>query len=75
MTICVRLNDADTELVRKYAELNAVSISDLVRKALMEKIEDEIDLKLWEEAMTEYRQNPVTYSHEEVKRMLLETDE
>lgn len=75
MTICVRLNDADTELVRRYAELNDVSISELVRKALMEKIEDEIDLKLWEKAMAEYRQNPVTYSHEEAKKMLLGSDE
>lgn len=75
MTISVRLNESDAELVRRYAELNNISLSDVIRRALIEKIEDEFDLKLWEKAMAEYRQNPVTYSHDDVKKMLLESDE
>jgi hypothetical protein len=37
--------------------------------------EDEEDLRAYEEAMEELRKNPVTYTHEEVKKMLGITDE
>ncbi len=74
MTISVRLNEKDTELIKAYAKLNNISLSDLVRNAIMEKIEDEYDLKCYEKAMKEYKKNPVTYTHEEVAKML-ELDE
>lgn len=70
MTISVRLNEEDTELFKKYAELNNVSLSEMIRNAVLEKIEDEYDLKCYQEAITEYRKNPVTYTHEEVARLL-----
>jgi len=70
MTISVRLNDEDSRLFRKYAELNNMTISELVRQAIIERIEDEYDLKAYYEAMEEFKKNPVTYTHEEVKRML-----
>lgn len=70
MTISVRLSDKDTELIKAYAEINGISLSDLVRKAIMEKIEDEYDLKCYYEAMEEYKKNPKTYTHEEVKEMM-----
>ena len=70
MTISVRLNDEDSRLFRKYAEINNMTISELVRQAIMERIEDEYDLKAYYEAMEEFKKNPVTYTHEEVKRML-----
>lgn len=70
MTISVRLNDEDTALIKRYAELKKISLSDLIRNAVMEQIEDEMDLKIYNKAMEEYRKNPVTYSHEEIKKML-----
>lgn len=70
MTISVRLSDKDTELIKAYAEMNGISLSDLVRKAIMEKIEDEYDLKCYYEAMEEYKKNPKTYTHEELKEMM-----
>ena len=39
-------------------------------KLLMEHIEDELDLQAYEEAMAEYKANPVTYTHDEVREML-----
>lgn len=36
----------------------------------MEKIEDEYDLAVYLEALSEYNKNPVSYSHDEVCRML-----
>ena len=70
MTISLRLNDEDTMLIKKYAEINNISISDLFRQADLERIEDEYDLQAYNKAMEEYKANPVTYSHDEVGKML-----
>lgn len=74
MTISVRLNDRDAELIKKYAELLGISVSEMVRQAVMEKIEDEFDLQCYYKAMEEYKNNPVTYTHEEIRKMLEELD-
>ena len=73
-TISLRLNDDDGMLIRKYAELNGISVSELVRQAVIERIETEYDLKAYERAIEEYRKNPTTYTHDEVVRMLEEDD-
>lgn len=70
MTISVRLSEADTELIKSYAELNNISISELVRQAVIEKIEDEIDLKLFDEAMDDFKKNPKTYTLDEAEKEL-----
>ena len=70
MMISLRLNDDDAALFRKYAELNKMSVSDMIRQAVMEKIEDEYDMQTYKTAMAEYRKTSVTYSHEEVGKML-----
>ena len=67
MTISVRLSDKDTELIKAYADLNNISISDLIRNAILEKIEDEYDLESYNKAMEEYKRNPKTYTLEEIK--------
>lgn len=46
--------------------MNGISVSELLRRSVMERIEDEFDLKAYEQAMAEYRKNPVTYTLEEV---------
>lgn len=75
MTISVRLSDKDTELIKAYAEMNNMSLSDLVRKAILEKIEDEYDLKAYYEALKEYNKNPKTYTLDEVEKELGLSDE
>ena len=58
MTISVRLSDEDTELIKTYANMNNISLSDLIRNAVLEKIEDEYDLECYNKAMKEYKENP-----------------
>ena len=70
MTISVRLNDEDTKLIKAYADINKISVSDMIRNAILEKIEDEYDLKAYKKAMEEYKKNPKTYTLEEVKKEL-----
>lgn len=69
-TISVRLSDQDSEFIKKYAEFKNMSISDLVRQAVIERIEDEIDIRAYNKAMEEYRKNPVTYTLDEVEKEL-----
>lgn len=70
MTVSLRLNKEDERLIKKYAELKKMSLSDLFRNALIEKIEDEYDLECYEKAIKEYEKNPKTYTLEEVKKEL-----
>ncbi len=70
MAISLRLSNEDTMLFKKYAEMNGISVSELVRQSVLERIEDEYDLKAYEQAIAEYKKNPITYSHEEVAKML-----
>lgn len=70
MTVTLRLSDDDMELIRNYAKMKGTTVSDLMRRATLEKIEDEIDLAAYERAMAEYRADPTTYSQDEVERML-----
>ena len=70
MTISVRLSERDTELIKAYAEMNNISLSDLIRNAVLEKIEDEYDLETYKKAMEDYKKNPKTYTLEDVKKEL-----
>ena len=47
-----------------------MNVSELIRQTILEKIEDEYDLSAYKKAMEDYNKNPVSYSHEEVKKML-----
>ena len=58
MNISVRLNEEDTKLIKTYAEINNISLSDLIRKAVLEKIEDEYDLECYKKAVEVYEKNP-----------------
>ena len=70
MSISLRLNDADTVLFKKYAEMHGISVSELVRQSVLSRIEDEHDLSEYQKALSEYNENPVTYPLDEVKKEL-----
>ena len=70
MTISLRLNEAESMLFKKYAEMNGISISELVRRSVLEHIEEEYDLQAYKEAIVEYRENPITYTLDEVEKEL-----
>lgn len=70
MTVSLRLSDEDAMLIKKYAALNRLSVSDLIRQTVMERIENEYDLEVFNKALEEYKNNPVTYSLGEVEKEL-----
>jgi len=70
MSVSIRMNDKELELIKKYAELNGSSVSEVMRKAILEKIEDEFDIFLYEKEFKAYEQNSRTYTIEEAKSLL-----
>ena len=70
MTISVRLDDDDAALIKKYAALHNISLSDLIRQTLIEKIEDEYDLAAYNHAMKEFQKDSTTYTLDEVEKEL-----
>lgn len=66
-TISIRLSDKEDLLVKNYAKMHKISVSELIRASVIEKIEDEIDLKIFDEALSSMKR---TYSLDEVKKEL-----
>lgn len=70
MSISMRVSDKEKKLIQEYAELYGMSVSEYIRNIVMEKIEDEYDLKCAEAAHEEFIKDPTTYTLEEVKQHL-----
>jgi len=66
-SISIRLDDRDSTLIRRYAKMKKMTITDLVREAVLEHIEDEIDLDAFDHA---FKSMTHTYSIDEVKSEL-----
>lgn len=73
-TVTIRLDNDDKDLIARYARTKGRSVSDIVREAILAQIEDEYDLELYRQAIEEYRKNPISYSLDEVAK-LIETEE
>lgn len=70
MSISLRLSDDDATLIKKYAAMHNISLSELFRQAVIEKIEDEYDLIAYKKALEEYKKDPTSYTLDEVERQL-----
>lgn len=66
MSISMRVNDKEKKLIQEFANFYGMSVSEYIRYIVMEKIEDEYDLKCAEEAHEEFLKDPVTYTLDEV---------
>ena len=69
MVVSIRMTQEEKELASAYAKLSGLSLSEAIKRAYFEKIEDEYDIALADAALKEFEKDPVTYSHEEVKKM------
>lgn len=70
MVVSIRMTEEERKLAEAYAKLNGVTLSEAIKKAFFEKIEDEFDVSLAREALKEYEKNPKSYSIEEIKELL-----
>lgn len=67
-TMTMRISDADADIVRKYAQFEGKTISDFIRDAVFEKIEDQEDLETLRAAIAE--DDGVRYTHDQVLKEL-----
>lgn len=65
MDILVHLSENELKLVEKYAQSKNKTVSNLFRKIILEKIEDDIDLNLYNNAMTEHQKQDTSVSFDE----------
>ena len=57
MAFSIRLTEQERELAESYAKLHSISVGEAFKRALFERIEDEFDLKVFEEALDEYEKS------------------
>jgi len=70
-TITVRLNSDEAKAYKEYAKFKNIPLSTLMKEALEEKIEDEIDLKAILAYEERLKNNEVEYiSFDDVKKRL-----
>lgn len=48
-TITIRLNDAEDAIIERASSLHGIGKSSLIKQLALEKLEDEYDLKIFEE--------------------------
>ena len=54
MAFSIRLTEQEKKLAESYARLHSLSLGEAFKRALFEKIEDEYDISVYEEAYDEY---------------------
>ena len=70
MVISIRMTEEEKQLADAYAKLNGASLSEAIKRAYFEKIEEEYDIALADDAIREYEKNPKTYTLEELMKEL-----
>ena len=70
--ISLRIDEKEDRLIKEYAKAKNISVSALIRNSVLEKIEDEIDLNLYTQAMNEHKRNPQSISFEDMLEELSE---
>lgn len=70
-TVTIRLDSSEKQLISNYAKTFGMSISEFVRDSVLDKIEDELDLKDWYKAKEAFEANPVTLSAEDIAKKYL----
>ena len=69
-TISLRMDEEEEKLIKEYAKAKNITISALFRNAVLEKIEDEIDLDLYHVAMKQHIKNHQVLSFDEMMKEL-----
>ena len=66
MKVEVNLSEEEFEILEDIAGYKKIGIADFIHDALLEKLEDEEDIRAADKAYAEYLKNPVASPAEEV---------
>ena len=69
MVVSIRMTQEEKELASAYAKISGLSLSEAIKRAYFEKIEDEYDIALADAALREFEKDPTVYTLDEVKKM------
>ena len=69
MSYSIRFTDEERKLADSYAKVHGITLGEALKNALFEKIEDEYDIALYQQAKKEFDKNPKTYTLKEIKEM------
>ena len=67
MVVSIQMTEEEETLAASYAKKHGMSLSEAIKRALFDAIEDEYDIALADQAIKEYEKDPTTISHEEMK--------
>ena len=70
MSISLRVTEQESELIKSFANLYGESVSEYIRRTVMERIENEFDIQCYNAAKAEYEVNPATCTTEELAKEL-----
>lgn len=66
-TITIRLDETEKDIIQNCANSKGLTMSEFMKKVVLDYIEDEYDLKIYKEYLKE-KDTLKTYSHKEVWR-------
>ena len=65
--VTLRLDETEKTIIQNYANSKGLTMSEFMKKVVLDYIEDEYDLKIYKEYLKE-KDTLKTYSHKEVWR-------
>lgn len=70
MNLTLDLKDDELALLEKYADKYNMSMLEFIKNAIQERIKDEHDMEVYENAIKSYTKNPLSYTHSSIMREL-----
>lgn len=68
----IRFDEGEKEWIQSYADVLGISFSEFVRNAALEKVEDAVDIKVYNEALAD--DDGARYSTDDVVRMAMDAE-
>lgn len=68
--ISVRIDSQEEKLIKEYAKSKNMTVSALLRESVLEKIEEDINLGMYHQAMKEHKENSQSISFEDMLKKL-----
>ncbi len=66
MSVSIRFSEHELEAVKDYAKAYNMTLSECIRQAILERVEDEYDLAAYKKAKAEFDKDPKTYTLDEI---------
>lgn len=69
-TVSLRLNEKENTLIRNFAEIKGISISEFLRESALNEIKNQLDSLTFDEAMARHTDTTSLLTSEELKSRL-----